>query len=212
MKAKTQGEVTVMQYANRPSMSRWAAVAVLSGVLLPSVGPRCAAANAADSPPGELVTGAWQHHKLTFNYFGFTSLYTCDGLEDHVRQILVHLGARKDLTVTATGCPGPSSTPSPSAWVNTDFYSLAPATDAGGTDTVKARWALLEVTPQRPSFMGDGDCELVQQMKDLITKNFTLRDLRYRADCYPHEVTLNSFAIKAQALRPQAPKAGAVKG
>ena len=201
-----------MQYTNRPSMSRWAAVAVLSGVLLPSVGSRCAAANAADSPPGELVTGTWQHHKLTFNYFGFTSLYTCDGLEDHVRQILVHLGARKDLTVSATGCPGPFDTPSRTAWVNTDFYSLAPVTGAGGSDTVNARWTVLEVTPRRPGFMGDGDCELVEQMKDLITKNFTLRDVQYRTDCVAHEVTLDSFAIKAQALRPLGPKAGAVKG
>ena len=201
-----------MQYANRPWMFFWGAAALLGGAALPGIDSRGAAADAAAGTAGEFVTGAWQHHKLTFNYYGFTSLYTCDGLEDHVRQILLHLGARKDLTVTATGCPGPFAAPSPNAWVNTDFYSLAPATDTGGSDTVKARWTFLEVTPQRPSFMGDGDCELVQQMKDLITKNFTLRDLQYRANCYPHEVTPDSYAIKAQALRLLAPKASAVKG
>jgi hypothetical protein len=201
-----------MQYANRPWTSLWAALAVLSGVLLLSVGSRCAAAEAADSAPGGLVTGVWQHHKMTFNYYGITSLYTCDGLEDHVRQILLHLGARKDVRVTATGCPGSFSTPSHSAWVNTDFYSLAPVTDAGGSATVSARWTVLEVTPRRPGFMGDGDCELVQEMKDLITKNFTLRDVQYRADCYPHEVTLDSFAVKVQTLTPLPPKTNGVKG
>jgi hypothetical protein len=201
-----------MQYANRPWTSLWAALAVLSGVLLPSVGSRCAAAEAADSAPGELVTGAWQHHKMTFNYYGITSLYTCDGLEDHVRQILLHLGARKDVRVTATGCPGSFSTPSHSAWVNTDFYSLAPAADAGGSEKVNAHWTVLEMTPHRPDFMGDGDCELIEEMKDLITKNFTLRDVQYRTDCVPREVNLDSFAVKAQALKALPAKTSAVKG
>jgi hypothetical protein len=201
-----------MHYANRPWMSLWGAVAVLGGVLALSVDSRCAMAGAADTTPGELVTGAWQHHKLTFNFYGITALYTCSGLEDHVRQILVHLGARKDLTVRATGCPGAFDTPSHNAWVNTDFYSLAPATDAGGSETVNARWTLLEVTPHRPDFMGDGDCELIEEMKDFITKNFTLRDVQYRTDCVPREVNLDSFAIKAQALKALPAKTSAVKG
>jgi hypothetical protein len=201
-----------MRYANRPWMPLWAAVAVLGVVPALSVDSRCAAADAANATSDELVTAAWQHHKVTFNYYGFTAFFTCSGLEDHVRQILVHLGARKDLTVRATGCPGAMDAPSPSAWVNTDFYSLAPAADAGGSDTVNARWTVLEVTPRRPNFMGDGDCELIQQMKDFISKNFTLRDVQYRTDCVPHEVILDSYAIKAQALRALAPKANAVKG
>jgi hypothetical protein len=186
---------------------------VLGGVSALSVDSRCAAAEAADSAPGELVTGAWQHHKLTFNYYGITALYTCDGLEGHVRQILLHLGARKDVSVMATGCPGPFNTPSHSAWVNTDFYSLAPAAAATGkSDTVDARWTILEVTPRRPGFMGDGDCELIQEMKDLITKNFSLRDIEYHTDCVPHEVNLNSFAFKAQALKALPQKTDAVTG
>jgi hypothetical protein len=201
-----------MQYANRPWMPLWGAVAVLGGVSALSVDSRCSAADAASAAPGELVTGAWQHHKVTFNYFGITALYTCSGLEDHVRQILVHLGARKDLTVRATGCPGVFDSPSQNAWVTTDFYSLAPAAGAGGSETVNARWTVLEVTPRRPNFMGDGDCELIQEMKDFITKNFTLRDVQYRTDCVAHEVNLDSFAIKAQALRALEPKANAVKG
>jgi hypothetical protein len=200
-----------MQYASRPWMSLWGAVAVL-GVSMLSVDSRCAVADAADSAPGELVTGAWQHHKLTFNHYGITALFTCSGLEDHVRQILLHLGARKDVSVMASGCPGPFNAPSHNAWVNTEFYSLAPAGDAGGPDTVTARWTVLELTPRRPDFMGDGDCELIQEMKDFITKNFTLRDVQYRTDCFPHEVTLDSFAVKAQALRALPQKTVAVRG
>jgi hypothetical protein len=177
-----------MRHANRSWMFLCAAI-VLVG-----------AAAADNTPPaGDIVSGAWQHHKLTFSYVGFTSLYTCDGLEAHVRQILMHLGARKDLTVSATGCPGPFNTPSRSAFVNVDFFSLAPAEP--GSDTVQARWTAVEVTSRRPDFMGAGDCELIQNMKDLITQNFSMRDLKYRTDCFPHEVSMDGFAVRGQALR-----------
>jgi hypothetical protein len=161
--------------------------------------------------PTDLVAGAWQHHKVTFNYFGITSLFTCDGLEDHVRQILLHLGARRDAKVRASGCPGPYNTPSHSAWVEADFYTLAPAATKGA-DTVIARWTPVEVTPRRPDFMGDGDCELIQDMKDFITKNFTLRGIEYRTNCVPHELWMDSYAVKGQALRAVPLKSSAMKG
>jgi hypothetical protein len=165
---------------------------------------------AADTVPADVVSSQWQHHKVKFNYVGFTTLYTCDGLETHVRQILLHLGARKDVHVTAAGCPGPYDSPSHTAWVGADFYALAPA-DAGQPDAVQARWTALSVTPQRPSFMGEGDCELVQEMKPLITENFTLRNVDYRTDCFPREITLNGFSVTGQALRPLPLSASAVK-
>jgi len=69
------------------------------------------------------------------------------------------------------------------------------------------------VSPTHPYFMGNGDCELIEQMKDLISKNFSLRDLSYRTDCIPHEVNIDDFSIKAQALKAlPAPAARAAKG
>jgi hypothetical protein len=192
-------------------MLLWGAVAVLAGLSCGS--PSSAAAEATTaSPPADIVTGTWQPHKVTFSYYGITSLYTCDGLEDRVRQILLHLGARRDVKVYASGCPGPFNTPSHSAWVDADFYSLAPAADADASDTVKARWAPMEVTARRPNFMGDGDCELMQGMKDLITKNFSLRGIEYRTNCVPHELWMDSYAVKGQALTAVPLKANAAKG
>jgi hypothetical protein len=165
----------------------------------------------SDTAPTDVVSGHWQHHKVKFNYTGFTTLYTCDGLESHVRLILLYLGARKDIHVTAAGCPGPYNTPSHTAWVDTDFYALAPAVDAGESDRMQAHWTDLSVTPVRPSFMGNGDCELIQEMKALITENFTLRNLDYRTDCVPHEITLNGFSVTGQALTAVSPSANGVK-
>jgi hypothetical protein len=96
--------------------------------------------------------------------------------------------------------------------VDTDFYALAPAVEAGESDRVQAHWTALSVTPARPSFMGNGDCELIQEMKPLITENFTLRNVEYRTDCVPHEITLNGFSVTGQALRALSPSENGVKG
>ena len=185
-----------MRHAHHGWMPVWGVLAALAGLPLGST-----AAETAATPPTDVVTGAWQHHTVTFNYVGFTSLYTCSGLQSQVRQILLHLGARKDLKVSAVGCPGPYDAPSRTAWVRTDFDTLAPAADSAGSNTVRAYWTPLEVTSRRPSFMGDGDCELVDQMKDLITKNFSLRGVEYRTRCVPNQLYLDSYAVRGQALR-----------
>jgi hypothetical protein len=170
-------------------------VAAAWAVCLSSAGMVLAAAStgAAES---SVVSSSWQHHKVSFPYHGVTSIYNCDALESTVRAILLHLGARKDLTVVATGC-GPAKTPGPSAFIDTDFYTLAPSVDSG---PVAAHWTVKQLDPEHPYFMGGGACELIDQMKDLITKNFSLRDLEYRTDCVPHDIVINGFLIKCVAL------------
>jgi hypothetical protein len=49
-------------------------------------------------------------------------------------------------------------------------------------------------------------------MKPLITENFTLRNVDYRTDCFPHEITLNGFSVTGQVLRPLSPSANGVQG
>ncbi len=191
-----------MRLSNRfPSL---ATVAMLLGVSLPAaLGVSQAATGGA--PAADVVSGTWQHHKVTMNYFGITTLYTCDGLENHVRQILLYLGARKDLKVSATGCPGSPNAPSRTAWVNVDFYSLAPAADTGSPGAVNASWSALQLNSFHPNFMDAGDCELIQNMKDLALKNFSLRDLEYRTDCVPHDLSIDGFSVKGEALKAATP-------
>jgi hypothetical protein len=159
-------------------------------------------AGAAEKGPGpdtELIAGSWQHHSMKINYFGITTLFSCSALEDHVKAILVHFGARKDARVLAYGCRGPDL-PSRIAFVEADFYTLAPAADSSSADIVQAYWANREIQPERPYFMDNGDCELVYQMKDMISKSFALKDLKYDTDCVPHQLNLNGYHVKANAL------------
>ncbi len=157
------------------------------------------AAVAAEGAAAEQAN--WHPVKAKFNYFGFTSHYTCDGIEGKVEQILELFGARKDPKVIATGCERGPGRPSPSAWVEVEFD--APAAGAGATpaETFAARWTALEIAPNRPFEMGAGDCELLEQMREVLTRNFATRDLAYETRCVPHQTTLGAFSIKGQVLK-----------
>jgi hypothetical protein len=196
-----------MQRSKSFSAFAVAALGALAGI---SVGFAASAATPAE-PSGQAVTGAWQHHHVNFSYFGITTLYSCDGLEDNVRALLLHLGARKDAKVSANGCPNGPSVPGRIAIIDADFYTLSPSADAAGT--VQAQWMPVLVNSTHPYFMSHGNCELIEEMKDLISKNFSLRELDYRTDCVPHEVNIDDFSIKAQALKAlPAPPSKAAKG
>jgi hypothetical protein len=187
---------------NKRILTTAAIAAFLAVTALPLV-------SAADdsSAGGSVVAGTWEHHHASFTYWGITALYSCDGLEDNIRALLLHLGARKDVTVSARGCPHGSSVPGHNAIVDIDFYSLSPSTDANAPNTVQARWTPVLVSPTHPYFMSHGDCELVDELKDIVSKNFSLRDLSYRTDCVPHQVNIDDFSVKAQALKALTPLA-----
>ena len=146
-----------------------------------------------------MVAGSWQHHSVTFHYFGLTTRFSCSALEDHVKAILLHFGARKDAEVLAHGCLGPDL-PSRIAVVDADFYTLAPAADSSGADTVQAYWTNREIQPEHPYLLNDGDCELVRAMKDTVSKSFALKDLKYDTGCFPHQLYSNGYHVKANAL------------
>lgn len=147
----------------------------------------------------------WEEHKLDFTYVGFTSRYSCDGLEGQVRFILRHFGAGNAVKVKATGCDNYGSQVRPEnlsrmAWVHAEFSALEPGPDANGA-SVPAQWSRVLLTTNHPLSMGMGECELVQSMRPMLEKGFSLRDLQYRTDCVPKQVSVGDYFVQAEALR-----------
>ena len=157
------------------------------------------------------VAAQWRTQKLSFSYSGFTTLYTCSGLEDKVREILATLGARKDLKVRATGCTDGMDRPSRFAWVSAEFSALEPAgtallsgaavTSGDNAGVVNAAWVKVRLAPSRPFYMGDGECELVEQIRPLLEKGFSLRYTDYRTRCTPHQVSMADYDVKTEVLK-----------
>jgi 2-polyprenyl-6-methoxyphenol hydroxylase-like FAD-dependent oxidoreductase len=179
--------------------------AVASAVLSLAAGiSRAAPHSGATDSQTPVESSAWQQQHAEFNFFGTTSLYTCDGLESKVRQMLLFVGARNDLKVRAVGCTRGPDAPTHAIWAIADFYSLV-AIASAPTPTVPARWTRLRLEAQRPDFMGRGDCELIDGMKQVLSQHFSWRGLDLLVNCVPHELSLNDFHVEGEVLKAVGP-------
>lgn len=158
----------------------------------------------ADTPP---TPSQWQEHKGSLDYFALTSFYSCTGIESKVRQLLQYLGARKDVTVNAGACNARDMMIGHSLSVSMRMFTLAPVegTAPATPAPVMANWTPVTVDQLHPTFMSDGDCELIEQLRGFIKSSFSAQDLDIRANCTPHQVTINSFAVHGSFLKTAAP-------
>jgi len=154
--------------------------------------------------------GAWRSQKTELVYMGFTSHYSCDGLQEKLELLLRQLGARRDFKVVAYGCDRGFGTPSRFPRATLEFATLQPAA-GDGTDTaapaeppVTGVWHTVELSPRHPFDLQDGDCELMEQFRDKILPFFATRDLQVQATCVPHQDN-GPFSLQMQVFAPLAP-------
>src|SRR5882757_9722648 len=79
------------------------------------------------SPPASSEPGVWQKHQYSFAFMGFTSTYSCDGLADKLKILLIASGARADAEARSGACASTSGRPDKFARANLTFYTLAPS-------------------------------------------------------------------------------------
>ena len=168
---------------------------------------------AGDSPGGE--PGGWRNQKIELVYLGFTSHYSCDGLQSKLELLLKQLGARQGFKVVSYGCDRGYGTPSRFPAARLEFATLQPLGDAALTSTaatdaatgepaVPGAWRSVELSPRRPFELQDGDCELMEQVRDKVLPLFAIRNLEARLSCVPHQDT-GPFSLQMQVFAPLAP-------
>jgi len=164
-----------------------------------------AAEGAAEGASGEPQLAVWTDKELTFVYQGFTTRYSCDGLRDKVRSVLLDLGAqKKDLKVMELGCSSPSGRPDPFPGVRVKMKVLQPtgSVDPKQTDQipVAAHWQPLDLK-LRDSFSNDsGECELVEQIRHSVVPLFTTRNVDLKTSCIPHQASATRPSLKMEVL------------
>jgi hypothetical protein len=191
--------------SNRARLIVPAVVACLLGL------PAWAAEN-APAPAGEPQSAVWTDKELTFVYQGFTTRYSCDGLRDKVRSVLLDLGAqKKDLKVMELGCSSPTGRPDPFPGVRVKMRVLQPADSpdaakAADPTPVAAHWKPVDLK-LRDSFTTDsGECELVEQIRQKIVPAFAARNVDLRTTCIPHQATVARPILKMEVLVPDTSK------
>jgi hypothetical protein len=157
---------------------------------------------AAAEGPADAESGVWQKHDIRFNYVGFTSIYSCDGLADQLKMLLLRAGARADAKVTSGGCAGASGHPDRLANARLVYYTLSPApagTAAG--DAVAGQWRKVTFSVDHPRELQSGDCELMEQFRDdVVKKTFATRKLVAQISCVPHQTAGTRFSLEFETL------------
>jgi hypothetical protein len=134
---------------------------------------------------------------------GFTSHYSCDGLADKMRSILLQLGARPDLRIRPMPCSGALGRPTEFPGVTVNMNVLVPwdATSANATVTpVPAHWKMVELSTERDPLREAGDCELIEQVKAHVLQLFSARNVDYHSTCVPNQLQIGGTRLKAEVL------------
>jgi hypothetical protein len=158
-------------------------------------------AGASPAPAGAHsgdVAAVWVSKEVEFQYVGFTTKYSCDGLQERVRGILLQLGARDDLKVTPYGCvrvTGPETSPG----VRIVMHVLQPAAATAG-QTVAAHWESVDALPEHDPVKASLDCELIAQLHGKVLPLFTARQIDYSATCSVNQPLTGGTRLKADVL------------
>ncbi|HEY6453815.1 MAG TPA: hypothetical protein VIY90_00885 [Steroidobacteraceae bacterium] len=187
---------------------------LLAGGLTLAAGMDVSAAQSSDTAAVPALSAAppaaqWVERKLDYTYMGFTAKFSCDGLRDSVRQVLLALGARKrDLKIQERGCTKFNGV-DPFPGVAATFSVLVPVTPdeigkVGDAKLQPTQWHSVDLVQLTRTGIESAPCELLEQLKNKALPLFTTRNLKFHSACVPHQQSLGDIDFSVDVLRPAA--------
>src|ERR1700722_18073955 len=195
-----------------PVLAAAAVVSFGAWVGVPSLAAAADDAAPAAQPAAPAEFAVWTQKEVQFTYMGFTTHYTCDGLRDDIRDMLLQLGARKsDLKVTEEPCSGNPDRPNPFPGVKIKMSVLQPAPAQLSPDTplVESHCKAVKLPHRETGINAAGQCELLEQFNHTIMPLFTTRNLDLHATCVPHQLEPLGTKLQAEVLVTDQKKAAA---
>jgi len=181
--------------------SRWKLAALAVIVLCPAL--LVPIASLADQPAAATPdVGVWQKHEHSFRYMGFTSTYSCDGLADKLKLLLIAAGARRDAKSQAGACASGFGRPDKFANATLTFYTLAPpaADTPADAKQVNAVWRPVALSARSPRELALGDCEVVEQFRNSVLPMFTTRNVVNHTTCVPNQLSGSNIDLRFESL------------
>ena len=167
---------------------------------------------AAGEGMGNPLPAVWKEQRVDFSYMGRTARYSCEGLREKMRSLLLDLGARRDLKVSLLGCNesaplrhgylGPRLSIVFSSPALPDAAALR--LHAGDLSAVEARYESFTLTSDAFRNYGVGDCELVEEFARQILPKFATKDVKQDITCVPYQASGSRFFVRGEILRAAA--------
>lgn len=173
----------------------WAAVLLLAGSV----------AHAESQPDAAVVEAVWKPQRINFVYRGYSTLYTCSGLQEKLEKILTSVGARGGVELRAYSCDDALSiarfeialtSPVEATPENVEELTTYDAHDeliarvrgerlASAEDLQRfpAVWKTISFARSREMRLEPGDCELVLQLRRHILPRMSVQIVSDRVRC-----------------------------
>jgi hypothetical protein len=154
-----------------------------------------------------VVEAVWKPQRIDFVYRGYSTLYSCSGLQSKLEKILTTVGARGGIELRAYSCDDQLSTArfqivlaSP---VEATHENLTALTTYDAQDELVARvrgerlasaedlprfqavWKTISFARSREMRLDPGDCELVEQLRRHILPRMSVQIVSDRVQCSP---------------------------
>jgi hypothetical protein len=154
----------------------------------------------ADETAPAHTPASWQKHQYSFAYLGFTSTYSCDGLADKLRKLLLAAGARPDAKSQPGACASGFGRPDKFARADLTFHTLTPADGATDGKTVNGVWRPVAIANLSPREIALGDCELIEQFRNQVLPMFTTRNVVSNMTCIPHQESGSTIDLRFESF------------
>ncbi len=144
-------------------------------------------ANAQSPADGSAVEAIWKPQRMNFVYRGYSTLYTCGGLQDKLEKILTTVGARGGIELRAISCddaiadarfqivltsPVEATAENVEQLTTYDSHDALvarvrgePLQSAEDLPRFPAVWKTISFARSREMRLAPGDCELVLQLR-----------------------------------------------
>lgn len=168
------------------------------------------AAFADDAPvPAQHPAAVWQQRRYSFDFLGFTTTYSCDGLADKLKVLLLAAGARSDVKAQAGACDNGFGRPDKFARADLTFYALVPVdhadpalADPANPAAIDGVWRPVAFARRQPRELARGDCELVEQFKSNVLPLLSARNVDEHTTCVPYQDSGSVIDLKFETLAP----------
>ncbi len=160
------------------------------------------------APASTPVPAVWKQTKIEFHYFGRTSRYSCEGMRDKVRALLLDMGVRGDMRIRTNGCEiGRISLVGINPGLSIEFSS--PVQHAGADKSpptadekpFDARYERFNFRQDAFRNLNVGDCELIEEFARQILPKLTVRDIQQDITCVPYQQSGGSYRVSGEVLK-----------
>jgi hypothetical protein len=185
----------MMRESGRTIAIAWAAALLLAG-----------SAHAEAQPDSAVVEAVWKPQRINFVYRGYSTLYSCGGLQEKLERILTTVGARgSSIELRVYSCDDALSTarfeialasPVEATPENVQELTSYDARDelvahvrgeqlasAADLQRFPAVWKTISFARSREMKLAPGDCELVQQLRRHILPRMSVQIVSDHVQC-----------------------------